>query len=974
MNTKKILSIALPLTLPVLATACGDAESASQDDLRSDRIDVTSLELSSEGAIYLNHPVRVTVAGTTSGTAYETDLLVGMRTLDGAAGCVLGSMPAQHDAEGETVAFEQKAEFVLHNECFQLAGRDDVEMFTSFDPWNKLGDRDAIVPGVSEDSPLASGEGMELFHIVAASALSAEGCESCETVYSVNDNPGYDAQLESLGLDTVVAVVGVTNEEGETPELGEAPHFSISADSRVTGLDQGQGLADGLLRLNHRIRPLGSSEDGLPLTRLEDRLDGVPTAREVSVESYGLVSNTDSLYIEGQALEAIAEGSWADVEEFEVVSCLEADFDQAIYGADGELEPRANDCGAIPVVVVRQTVEAAEALAAEQLAGAAKSNGADVWEQSWTSASKWGGFANSGMTFKTWLENSSTDFPTTTEGGIEVYSAGSWFEAGVDSYATVFGQNVNLVDIYGTFIAYDWGGGGVAMGAQIFVTEIIPEFELQIADGQLVSLNDMLSLAGVETDLGLSKKWMLAGIGFDDGCGSVTAGVWVESTLGINGDETGITPYVTPRGVKVEGTFQPYFNIAAKGGVEVNYGGWLWGSLIATLNLLDLQVPFNAGVEFQNFDVLNAQRIVFNQDAGAQITTLSGDISFSIGYKFGWPLCWKPKGCTGEHNHTIAEWAGLSSYAPFFTATQALNFGDHMPSSSTWCNNNETLHEGDFNGDGHQDWMCHGTNNGGRWLDYNNGSNGFGGTEYTASSWCSNGSLFLTGDFNGDGRDDTLCDNGSAKVIDYADANGQFQGTDWSISSGWCHHDGASIIVDDFNADGKDDLLCRDRDGKRWLDYADQNGQFGGTDWHGANGVQLPFRRTKLRTPGNVYVLNTVGGLGQTSDKQANILTNPDQAEWVFEEYAGYYRIRNAGDGTYLHTETGALQANNSIWNSAHSNHWSLVKVGNASATTYRVRNRHTGKYLRRDGYGGTEVSSNADGGTLWDLDGSFFR
>jgi len=40
-----------------------------------------------------------------------------------------------------------------------------------------------------------------------------------------------------------------------------------------------------------------------------------------------------------------------------------------------------------------------------------------------------------------------------------------------------------------------------------------------------------------------------------------------------------------------------------------------------------------------------------------------------------------------------------------------------------------------------------------------------------------------------------VCHNvrSGAKWIDYASASGQFAGTDWSISSGWCSHDSGEL-------------------------------------------------------------------------------------------------------------------------------------------------------------------------------------
>src|SRR5262245_27161875 len=69
------------------------------------------------------------------------------------------------------------------------------------------------------------------------------------------------------------------------------------------------------------------------------------------------------------------------------------------------------------------------------------------------------------------------------------------------------------------------------------------------------------------------------------------------------------------------------------------------------------------------------------------------------------------------------------------------------------------------------------------------------------------------------------------KWIDYADASGQFNGTDWERNATWCNHAGAQLFLADFNGDGRDDMLCHDTAGNKWIDFADGYGQFGGTDW-----------------------------------------------------------------------------------------------------------------------------------------------
>jgi hypothetical protein len=163
--------------------------------------------------------------------------------------------------------------------------------------------------------------------------------------------------------------------------------------------------------------------------------------------------------------------------------------------------------------------------------------------------------------------------------------------------------------------------------------------------------------------------------------------------------------------------------------------------------------------------------------------------------------------------------------------------GTNWERRMNWCNHDTgRLFKGDFNADGRTDLLCHDVASGEKWIDYANTAGEFGlGDWYRNGNWCGHAAARLfVGDFNGDGRDDLLChDTGSGKKwIDFADANGQFNGTNWSRDANWCSHATARLFVGDFNGDGRDDMLCHDvADGRKWIDYAAADGTFGGTDW-----------------------------------------------------------------------------------------------------------------------------------------------
>lgn len=150
-----------------------------------------------------------------------------------------------------------------------------------------------------------------------------------------------------------------------------------------------------------------------------------------------------------------------------------------------------------------------------------------------------------------------------------------------------------------------------------------------------------------------------------------------------------------------------------------------------------------------------------------------------------------------------------------------------------WCHGTHRfLHVGDFDGDGATDLLCHNRSTGRKRIDFANqrpGSPlteidflGLWGTDWDRTDgWCTaSGESLVVGDYNGDGRDDLLCYvrpgfvDAGRKRIDFADGFGKFYGTNFdtqdypSADQAWCASAGEKILVGDFNGDGKDDLLC----------------------------------------------------------------------------------------------------------------------------------------------------------------------
>lgn len=669
-----------------LALGCGGSSDLDdqvvdvEDQLkpRVEHVELTRLELTGADAPSMLHPVKVEVELDAKGDAFDTDVLIGLTADDGELGCVLGALQA-HQVEAGASHLSLGKEFFVNAECREMVERDDVELFAAFDPW---GDTEYEREGTASDQPTG------LYDVVRASMLGTDDCAGCSTQTVLRHSPGLDAQLREVGLGSSVATLSLpaSEDQVEMPAV-DAPHFDVSTAVRVTGLAKGEVPAEGEASMSYRIRPLagapgteglgGRALDWAPLLeRRRDAAGELSYQDQVALETRGQVGlqRASAIYIGDDVAARMGFGDWQGVEEFELETCVNATFEQAVY--EGEVAPRANDCAVLPVIVLREHVDANGVRGnegQETLAGGAGVRDADVWSTSWSTSV---GPGSSGISFETWLDiNASEDPSSTTYGGRPVNGPGSWFEAGAFSEATVFDNSATLLDAYVTLIGYDGGGAGVSMKVEAMGQSIVDAINIDSNDGITLTLKQILSAANLSTTTTWSEKLTLYGYSFDDGCATVEAGIFLEGEIGIDNEETSVTVQTAADGVTVTGVITPMAGVTAISKAEAAYSGFLdiGTELSINLEILTITMPFTvtAAVTYGSPSFLT-----LNELAELGLSSLSGSITFSFDYEFWCPNPFSGFSCTGDHSHTLAQWDGISDTWTLFDLTQVIQFGE----------------------------------------------------------------------------------------------------------------------------------------------------------------------------------------------------------------------------------------------------------------------------------------------------------
>jgi hypothetical protein len=164
----------------------------------------------------------------------------------------------------------------------------------------------------------------------------------------------------------------------------------------------------------------------------------------------------------------------------------------------------------------------------------------------------------------------------------------------------------------------------------------------------------------------------------------------------------------------------------------------------------------------------------------------------------------------------------------------AFNAAGSGTQDTHWCTHAQaSIRLGDVNGDGRTDLICKDPNR--VWVNYADNGGRFNDATawHVDTRWCThvNANVY-SADFNGDGRTDLMCKDPGRLWFNYADQEGRFSAAGgWTLDTTWCTHANATVQVADFDGNGRSDLLCRDPN-RLWINYADRQGAFRNqSDW-----------------------------------------------------------------------------------------------------------------------------------------------
>lgn len=565
-------------------------------------IQITQLDVYGEELpFHTLHPMEIAFSLAVDGEAFETDVLVGLQTPDGSAGCTTGSFKLNHipplgeDAEPLVVTSVNK-EVIISPSCKALEGRDDVEVFLSFDPWHTL-NLDGRAPIDRRNPPTDS---IDFFDFAKLSAVPfADDCRSdidgdgdgaCRSALELLENPGIDIEIQTVTFDNAVAIVEVPVEEiddvtqaeaiaaneaagipiegefeddvvrGVKVELPTVPELKVSTTFRVLGLREDESMEDDQIDFEILIRPLAGAigaedlEDDdfewRPMFEREQFVDADGEFQDqetnrsdvthiVGPESHGLKK---AMYFANDTYESLIWDEWSEIQEFEVLICFESEFRETDF--DGLFDPESNNCTVLPVIVLRR-YETPFGARDELEQGGLDDGAASTWSRDKSYAQTWGTVDGGQTQVSNWLTMGHTKTGANFGlGGSSINGRGGWYEAGTESRACVFGSCLTLARAVATMKDQQAAADTITMEGRVLLWHFFPYVSFSWPDGT-VTLNQAIDLANRarRQDYSTSKSFEqdIVGKSFETDCGGAKASIKAFVEMGLDGDETSIS-------------------------------------------------------------------------------------------------------------------------------------------------------------------------------------------------------------------------------------------------------------------------------------------------------------------------------------------------------------------------------------------------------------------------------------------------
>lgn len=647
--------------LSTLAIGCGNDDARDGSDLgpdgqpRIEHVELTRLQITSADEPMLLHTVKVEAELDVAGEAFETQVMFGLQAGDGELACTLGEALVASEGGATHLIIDQ--ELIVREECADMIGSDDLELFVAFDPWR----RTSFQRKITEDQG-----GDEDYELLRPSVLE---CSSCQPDTALHESPGLDAQLRevSLGSSVTTLLLPAHPDQAQMP-AEDRPNLVISTTSRVTGLPYDEAPPAETF-VTHRIRPLAGSQgaQGLEQSQLEwmsllDRTeDGNGEERyaeqtSVDVRGHRVANHVSKAYIGDALSERMNDGDWRSVQEFELETCVSTDYEQATFS--GELGPRDNDCAILSVVVLRESTGPAGQRSVDSedlddmLALGAASRGARIAKFG-PHSTKMGELSFLGYEiFEGWRFGAqgeayyaftSSETNATTHGGFDVPAAAIWAEAGASLEAEMFG-NPNANPDWWTIFSADIAAMGYVEGGGAFEYRVVALGADRIAERWDTNdieftrtLGDMLS-EDAETvwhpETKISTPW---GYTFNKWNVEFEIGVTLDPFLGVDKENTSVTVHANLGAgeLSLEGKITPTIGIDANvgvagGGDEDNRTVEIGG----VLNLATVDLPVSAKATYE----WKEGKLRFNESAELVFKSLAGTVGVKLDLTIPVPL------------------------------------------------------------------------------------------------------------------------------------------------------------------------------------------------------------------------------------------------------------------------------------------------------------------------------------------------